>query len=329
MGSRKELRDAALDTTRQKNVQIGPLVNDFINFTLSEINFPAWALKKGSHYLWNFLKRKTTFTTGDGDEDYVMKRDVDKIAFLRQTESPTKLIQIPDEKFFKLVPNPTAEGDPLYYRVWEREGVSTRLAADDTIDVISSSTSDSGNSALTVSVSGYDTDNVWRTETYQLNGTTVVPGSITFDADREIVVSKQQDTTGKITIRRNTGPATLVILGPDERTARFKVLSLYPIPNSSITMYLEYYRPIPLLNNDSDAPIFHENWHYVVRLGTIAKIYQYLNKPDSFQMHALFRQAVRGMVEWDRSNPDLIEIMDREIRQPGRILSRSQDEITA
>jgi len=326
--SRKELRDSVLDTTRQTNAQIGSLVNDFINLTLVEINFPGWALKKDAHYSWNFLKRKTTFTTVASQEDNVMKRDIDKIAFLRQTTSPAKLIQIPDEDFYKLVPNPTAEGTPRYYRVWEREGVSTRLSTDDTIDVLSSSTSDSGDSTLAVSVSGYDTDGIWRTGTYQLNGVTAVTGGITFDAGREIVVTKQKDTTGTITIREGTAATTLLKLGPREREARFKVLSLYPIPNAAITVYLEYYRTIPMLDNDSDAPIFGANWSHIVRLGALAKVYQYLNKPDSFQVHALFRQGVRSMVAWDRANPDLVEKMDREIRYPQDIVNRSEDEIT-
>jgi len=307
VSSRKEIRDSVLKTTRQSNSQIGSLVEEYINLTLNEINDPGWAFpRKDFSHVWNFLRRKTSFSVSA--EDYVLGRDVYKIALLRQTASPAKLIQITDEDFYRLVPDPTATGNPRYYRLWETEGVSTRLEADDTIDVVSSSSGDAGNSELTVSISGYDTDGIWRTETYQLNGTTAVTGSITFDGGREIVVQKQKDTTGKITVSENSGGTTLVVLGPDERSPKFKVLGLYPIPSSAITLYLEYYTYIPELNNDSDAPILHEKWHYIVRLGTLAKVYQYLNKEiDYTTTRALYAASVRSMVNADKANPDLIE----------------------
>jgi hypothetical protein len=307
--SRKEIKDSVLNITRQDDSDIGSLVNEWINITLHEINDPGWAYpRKNFIHHWNFLRRKATFSTVADQSDYVLGRDVDKISIIRQTESPTKLRQIRDEEFFELIPDPTATGNPKWYRLWETEGVSTQLAADDTIDVVSSSTSDAGSGELTVSVSGYDTDGIWRTDTYALNGTTTVSGTITFDGGREVIVSKQKDTTGKITVTEKSGGDTLVVLGPNERNPLFKVLSLYQIPSSAITMYLEYYTYIPELNNDSDTPIFSDKWHYIVRLGALEKAYQYLNKEMAFTTaRSMYTNAVRSMVSADQSNPDLIE----------------------
>src|SRR3990167_7210008 len=131
VASRKEIRDSVLDTTRQENVQIGLLVNDF-------------------NHLWSWLKSKTTFSTVASQEDYVLGREVDKIALLRQTTSPTRLLRMTDEQFYKRDANPTATGNPLLYRTWEVDGVSTRLTTADTIDVVSSSASDAGSSELAV-----------------------------------------------------------------------------------------------------------------------------------------------------------------------------------
>src|SRR3990167_2507963 len=155
VASRKEIRDSVLDTTRQENVQIGLLVNDFINLTLNEINDPGWAFPKNFNHLWSWLKSKTTFSTVASQEDYVLGREVDKIALLRQTTSPTRLLRMTDEQFYKRDANPTATGNPLLYRTWEVDGVSTRLTTADTIDVVSSSASDAGSSELAVTVSGY------------------------------------------------------------------------------------------------------------------------------------------------------------------------------
>ena len=323
--SRKELRDSVLNTTRQPQAQIGDLVNEFINLTIQEINSPSWAFKNPEfHHLWSFLRQKTTFPTVASTSDYVLAREVDKIAILRQTASPVKLRQLSDETFFRYVPDPTATGNPSYYRIWEASGVATKLGTASTLTVVSDSTSDAGSAELTVSISGY-VGGIWRTETFALNGTTEVAGSLTFQA-RELIVTKQKNTTGTITIA-TSGDTTLTTLGPKDRLAKFKVVSLYPIPSSAITMYLEFYTTIPELHNDSDAPIFDEKWHHIIRLGTLSKVYQYLNKEDTFALvHALFTSAVRAMVASDRVNPDFIEYLDpRASRMPFIHISRSED----
>ena len=328
--SRREITDSVLNTTRQNRTQIGDLVNEFVNLSINEINDPGWAMSKGSYsHLWSFLRRKTTLATVSGTGDYVLPRDLDKVSIIRQTSSPAKLIQIPDDRFFQLVPNPTATGNPQYYRLWEQEGVSTRLAAADTIDVLSSSASDAGDTTLTVSVSGYDSNGIWRVDTYALNGTTAVAGTTTFAA-REIYVSKQKDTTGSITVRENSGATTLVVLGPQERAPKFKVITLYPEPSSAITMYLEYFTRIPILDKDSQSPAFDERWHYVVRLGALAKVFQYLKEESNFlSAQGIYSAAVRSMVEADRYEPDLVEHMKaRPYREPQIHLKRSEDAIS-
>lgn len=329
MGSRKEIRDSILDTTRQTNAQMGSLVNEFINDTLHEINDPGWAFtNKDYNHLWSFLRRKSSFPTVASTTDYVLGRDVDRLAIVRQISSPAKLKYIRDEEFLELVPDPDNEGTPRYYRLWETEGVSTRLAADDTINIVSSSANDDGSAELVVSVSGYDTDGIWRTETYELNGTTEVSGSITFDAGREIIVQKQKDTTGKITVTENSGGTTLVVLGPDERAPKFKVISLYPIPNSVITIYIEYFTYIPELNNDSDVPILYEKWHWIVRLGALAKLYQSLNKEqDYITTSTIYARAVRSMIAADQVQPDLIEHLQGHADTPFLWQKRSDDAI--
>jgi len=325
VSSRKEIQKAALDITRQPANQIGDLVNDFINQTLNEINDPGWAYPRSNFtHNWGFLRRKLDFTATA--TDFVLPREVDRVAILRQTASPIKLRQIPDDRFFELIPNPTATGNPRWYRLWEHEGVATRLAAADTIDVVSSSTSDAGDSELAVSVLGY-VAGILTVETYALNGTTKVNGTNTFEA-REIYVSKQKDTTGIITVTENSGATTLVTVGKDERAPKFKVISLYPQP-SSIVMNLEYYTYMPLLENDSDVPIFHSKWHYVVKLGVVAKIYQYLNKETNFlTQQGLYSASVRAMVSADSHEPDLINHMrPRSFRSPNIHLRRSEDAI--
>lgn len=309
ISSRREIVDSVLSITRQERSQIGSLVEDFINLTLNEINEPGWAYKfKNFTHLWSWLKRKSTFDTVASTTDYVLAREIDKVAILRQTETPIKLQQVPDDQFFRYIPNPVATGNPRYYRLWENEGVSTRLATADTVDVVSSSASDAGSADYTVTVMGYDSNGVLQTDTYQLNGTTKVSGTTTFAA-RAIFVSKRAATNGDITV--TAGSTSLLVLGKNERAPKFKVISLYPQPSSAITMNIEFYTRIPELVNDSDVPAFDRKWHYVVRMGTLAKVYQYLNKDESWiAMQGMYADAVRGMVSADKTEPDLVRHLD-------------------
>lgn len=312
VSTRKQIRDSALAATSQDNTQIGTIVNDFINITLNEINNPAWAFdKQGHNHLWSWLRRKTTFSTTSGTADYIMERDVDRIAILRQTNSPIKLVQITDESFYRDMPNPTAAGNPYIYRLWETQGISTKLSAADTISVVSSSTSDG--TSFTVSIMGYIGGRL-DSEVLTLNGMTVVASTKTWDA-REVLISKSGITTGNLTVKAVSANTTILTLGREETSPRFKVVSLYPTPGSTITMYLEYYKAIRELTNDSDAPEFSEKWHYVVRLGTIEKIYQYLGKTNDYiAAREIYARAIKGMIAADKANPDLIQSLRRDLR---------------
>ena len=315
--TRLEIRTDVATTCRE--TQINTNIDDWINITLQEISDPAWAYEQiglsGLNHLWTFSRRKFTFDTVSTIEDYNLPRDVDKIGLIRQTTTPVKLLYVPDELFYDYIPDPTATGNPHFYRLWEEEGVSTSLATDDTIDVVSNSTSDG--SSFTASVTGYDTNGTKVTEEYTLNGTTKVTGSTTFDARKPIFVSKSADTTGSITVTADT--TTLVILGPQERSPRFKVISLYPIPGSAITMNMEYFTRIKRLEFDTDVPGIDEKWIWVVRIGTMAKVYLYQNKESLYNStQGLYAAGVRSMIKADKQNSDYIPTLKSQLFPRGR-----------
>ena len=301
-----EIRSNLRDTTRE--TQINTLIDEFINMTLMEINDPAWATGGHTHN-WTFNRRKYTLTTVADTEFYVLPRDLDRVGLIRQTDSPIKLTQVPDNIFYRLIPNPTATGNPSYYRLWEEEGLSTRLDADDTIDIVSSSTSDT---TQTVTVTGYDTNGIKYSEEYSLNGTTTVSGTTTFDAGNPIKVSKSAVTVGNITVTENSGGATLVVVGKEERSPRFKVIGLYPIPGSAISVYIEYYTRIRRVVNEADVPDIDNKWIWIVRAGGLAKIYQYQNKlEDYLAAQKVYKEGVKSMVKADLTNPDYMPILRR------------------
>lgn len=324
MRTLSEIRSNLSDTTRE--TQINDLIDEYINLTLMECQDPAWAFEqaklKGFQHLWSFNRRKTTLSISA--ETAQLPRDLDKIALIRQTDSPSKLSYVPDEVFYLLVPYPTATGNPLYYRLWEEEGVETRLSTDDTIDIVSGSTADT---TQTISLVGYDTNGLIRSESLSINGKTDVTGSITFDAGRPIRVSKSAHTTGIITVKEHTAGTTLLKIAPEERSPRFKVIGVYPIVTSAKTLYLEYYTRIRRLYNDADVPDIDEKWIWVVRLGALAKILQYQGSQKQTQfttIQAMYSAGVRSMVRADEFNVDFIPHLKKHYKDVSTVVTHSK-----
>lgn len=320
LATKKQIRDSVLSTTKQLQSQIGDLVDTYINVTMQEIGDPAWAFPKERHHSWSWLKRKTTFSATS--EDTVLERDVDRIAIMRQLDSPTKIEFVPDDVFYRNIPDPDASGNPYMYRLWEVIGTSARLGTASALSVSSSSSSD--DAEYSVVVSGYISGRM-ESETITMNGTSTVSGSKTFDA-RELFISKSALFNGNLTVK-DASANTLVIIGPEEVSPRFKVVSLYPIPTSS-TIYLEYYKKVKELNNDHEMPEFDPKWHYTVLLGTIAKVYQYLGKSADYAVaQEVYSKAVRAMAASDSAQTDLIMHMRRRDTK-GSIGIRSSEEIS-
>jgi len=321
-----EIRNHCRETARETD-DLNSLIEEYINLTIDEIQNPSWAFQetrlRDYHHLWRANRRKYTLSTVTNQEFYQLPRDVVKIHLVRQTDTPVKLTFVPDELFYKWIPNPTATGNPRYYRLWEEYGVSTQLTANDTIDIVSNSTSDTTQKVI---IRGKDANSLDVTEELTLNGTTAVNGSVTFSEILQI--SKNGITAGTITISDNSATTgTLALLAPEERTARFLRIGFYVIASSAISIYIEYYTRFRNLVNGGDVPDFDERWHWVVREGTLAKIYQYQNKEQSFavtQNH--YAHGVRSMVMADIMNVDYVPYLkDTQITKKVGIIETADD----
>ena len=377
-----EMRSNVATTTRE--LQINSLIDSYINITLSEINDSAWAFEqvqafRGYNHLWTFNRRFATLPVMSSS--IPLPRDCDKVNFLLYYLPLTKLQYIPDDDLDIFSIDPTATGTPLYYRRWHEEGVSVSLTTNDRVTVVSSSGLDVA--PLSVSIVGYSPEGYIQSEVLTLNGAVVVNGTLTYAEDKILKISKSGKTTGQITVAKFTAPLTvLVVLGPEERTTRFKMISPYPYPDqnsgsvtlfansvvdpgikttctsvahgladadeilitlspiyngtydiSNVTtntfdisivfvaeaivsqrwdsivynLYLEYFTRIRQLVNDTDVPDIDEKWLWVVRLGAVAKVYQYQNKEAMFiSAQAQYASGVRSMVKSDMQESDYI-----------------------
>ena len=292
-------RDQLTDhiASRVRDTQIEVFIEDSLDLTLEEI----W-----TYHPWNFKRRKQTFATVASQESYNLDEEVDEVRLLRQRSTPLKLLYVPDDIFYQFEPNPEdVTGVPHYYRVWEETGFQTNLAADDTVYVNSSNTADS--STFTVRVVGRNSSGEVVAETLTLNGTSNVTSSTTWDADGLMQISKSGRTTGTITCYRTTGATQLTEMAPDNLAPRFKRLSLYPIPSSVITLYLEYDERFRPLVHDTDVPQQDHKWNWVAIEGTLAKVWQYKQNVAYAELsYRKYQDGLKVMRQQDHRNLDYV-----------------------
>ena len=304
-----ELRSNIGSTVRE--TQVNDLIDSFINLTALEIHMA---------HAWSWLRRKQTFATVTSQEDYNLDSEVDRIAILRQRDTPLKLTYLTDPLFYRYFPNPEdlGTGPPRIYRLWEETGFSTNLAAADTVYVVSSSASDG--SSFTVRIIGRNSSGEVVGETLTLNGTTNGTGSTTWAAAGLMQISKSAATTGTISCSRTTGATLLAELEPDNLTPRYKRLSLYPIPSSVITMYLEYYERFRYLVHGTDVPQMDQKWNWLLREGTLVKMWEYKQKEAQAVFHQqIFDRGLRMMRLEDDSNLDYVPVIQPRLWQRGTI----------
>lgn len=304
------IRDASINST----------ITDCLNMALSEIHYA---------HPWSGLKRKTTFATVVSQEDYRMDEEVDRILILRQRTTPLVLGYIRDREFYRHIPDPEdrGTGTPRYYRQWEETGFTTSLAADDTIQVLSSSTADG--SGFSVRVVGRNTSGIVIGETLTLNGTTAVTSTNTFDSASLMRVSKSANTTGVITVRRTTGATTLIQMSPLEANPRSKIVSLFPIPSAVITINLEYLERFQPLVAEADVAQLDPQWNWVLAEGALQHLWNYKQNEQLATLSRLaFQRGLALMKQADEpAGYDYVPILEPRISPPYSTVIRYRDSV--
>jgi len=312
-----QIRDNIARTVRE--TQIDDLILAWMNLTGLEIH---------NFHPWTWLRRKQTFSTVTNQEDYNLDSEIDRIGLVRQRTTPQKIQYLPDELFYRFLPNPEdiSSGTPRFYRLWEETGFLAPLAADDTVYVVSSSTDDGA--TFTIRIRGRNASGEVVTETLTLNGTTNVTSSTTWEAAGLQAISKSASTTGTIRCRRTTGDTLLAELEPDNLAPRYKRMSLYPIPSAAITINLEYYERYIFLINNTDVPQMDLQWNYVLREGALAKTWEYKQNETAFLQHqAIFQAGLLAMRRQDEANQDYVPVLQPRFQDRG-ILRRTSDSIS-
>ncbi len=140
-----------------------------------------------------------------------------------------------------------------------------------TISIVSSSANDLTQKVYIRGV----VSGVERWERLTLNGTTSVPGTLSFDAATDVLptiymVAKSVATTGVITVTR--GAVTLAVLAPDYLAEERQPLELWVTPSTASDVYTVrgYRSPRPMFNAE-DFPDFPHFYHELVLIGAVIR----------------------------------------------------------
>lgn len=155
--------------------------------------------------------------------------------------------------------------------------------------------SNNSDNTQTIQIRGIS-DNVEITETITLNG--VTPVSAANDYSRYISISKDSDTLGKVT--GTHGSDTIVVMAPQDRDYKVKILRLYSTPSSAITINCPYITKPQKLVNNNDVPLIECS--DVIELGATSRAWQYKRQfLKSREFKKMYEQGIANLV-WEREN---------------------------
>jgi hypothetical protein len=207
---------------------------------------------------------EVTLTTSADVSQYGLPINVLSVLNIEDGSANIALEEYGRREYDQFYPGTSASGDPRAYYILWRRGVQTQLSANDTIDVISSSASDTTN--FTVRIQGLDANGIWQDEQYTLNGTTTVAGSKTFSEIRAVSTNDASGTTrsGTVTVTKNTGSTVLTRVPASTKYADHLWVEFYPIPDGATALTVRVIEKKPDLVNDDDWPQFDERWHQIL-----------------------------------------------------------------
>lgn len=190
-----------------------------------------------------------SFSTTAGTEDYIMPQDFETELSVVDKTNGRLLSRIDSqqlaEHYFSQLDD---QGVVTHYIVLDKT-VRNQPTANSTLSIVSSSASDT----QTVYVKGFDSNGYEDYETVTLTGTTPVVTTKTYS--RITMIAKSAVTVGVITITSNSGAVTVAILSRQMLEHRIKMMRLVQVPNSVITVELNYIQGFTELNQTYDYPI--------------------------------------------------------------------------
>ena len=240
-----------------------------------------------------------------GQEEYNVPVQAGHRMFMWHEEYgyPYKLEYIPDQRFYGIAWNNTAEAIPTHYRMWGADMVIDQPKATGGLRVFSSASGDTGiDVTIFGTVSSYpDYETVTTDGT---DGTAIVSTSKTFSKIERIV--KGNSTDGRITISADAGLTTVAVLPVGDTTGgiMYQKLQLYPLPNTAFDIIVQYYKDPYRLVNDDDIHELGQEFDEAIILLSVAKLKYENDQKEGDRWLAMYKDEMRSL---KKNNSDKID----------------------
>jgi len=264
--------------------------------------------KMFNSYGWDDIKLfNLDVTTSDGI--VTLPRYVDSVRAVRRDTNP--LLPLGELQTFNYDPASfdtasnglnTSSG----YIHYPSSALFVDASADGVIQFKSSSVSDETASALTIRIEGLTSDHP-SVEENDLNGTTLVSTTASFDAGDVIKISKPL-TTGTVIIYAANGTTELGRIGPDEYQSYYKRIQLNPVVDESTTVTIMCTRKFERLVSDNDSLNIPRLESAVIHF-TTAEVMDWTGHPNANNERAKGQDAIKtALLEENTKNSKNIVI---------------------
>ena len=262
-----------------------------------------------------------------GTEEYNLPIQTGRIGLIwhEQFGYPYVLRYVTDKEFFDQSVDVQTLDIPTHYRMWGDDSVLRQPNEPSKIRIFSSSTSDTTKSVTIFGVvSGYPDYETIITDSS--DGTTAVESTKEFTSVERIV--KDGSTLGRITLDANSGNVTVSVLpvGDASGLIMYKKIQLFPLPNVSFPLNVQYYKDVWRLVNDGDMHELGGEFDEAILLLATAKINYGQAKEEGDKYLVMYRDEIRSLKRYnvDR-NLDWTPTLKRprEGRRPDSFINRN------
>lgn len=249
---------------------------------------------------WGFRMRRTTLALSSGTASYNLPKYVGEPSVIFNSLDH-RLTNLTLHQFKKWLQGSTASGEPLYYVLFEMQGISAQVASATTLSISSSSALDVSQKVLIKGIVSGEVD----MEEVSLSGTATVSTTKTFSS--VLAISKSAETAGRITVLG--GATTIGILGPSESSIRNRAVLFYPTPDATYTLTIHSFGLPPLLTNAYEDTEIPYRWDYVVEQFALAFALQAKGQEQLAEANAQLDIAVK-FLETDMATEEYISTED-------------------
>lgn len=255
-----------------------------------------------NHKTWAFKRNSVVTSLTSGTAQYELDRRIGEIYSIITDAHPYKISIVPQHLFNLFEPNPQNSGNPWLAFLDHFIGVRSQPSAASIVTAYSSSASDT---TQTVLITGVINGGGYVREALSLSGTSQVSTINSFVSIES--VTKSGSTQGVISIYADSGTTFLCNLAQSDTTARFKSITFFPTPSSTISITYHYFREPQTMVHKFEDSLIPDRWTYVVDQWAFALMLQSQGQDQLAETEKQTQLAIK-MLEEDMASEETISV---------------------